>query len=946
MAQASHQSEMLLLKTKLAHPPLKEGLVLRERLLKVLDMVFIHRLALLSASAGSGKTTLLSTWANRAHTCGKQVAWLSLDEMENDSTRFWASVITALRLCLPGIGEAALHRLHSPQSQAILTILTMLINEILEQGSEVILILDDYHLIENTTIHEAIAFLFDHLPANLHLVLASRVDPDLPLARWRARGQMLEIHDTDMHFTLEEAKSFLSQALGFPASAEEVDLLKARTEGWIVGLQLAALALHKHHDRAAFLHTFSGSHRYLMDYVQQEILKRLPLPLQQFLLRIAVLPRMNAELCRAVTGESSSQEALEFLERNNLFLVPLDSERQWYRLHDLFREVLLARLHTTQPEQMPQLRLQAACWHEQHQEFREAIAQALAAGDFSYAATLMESTIEEIWLHGEFQTLYRWIMALPDAVVREHARLVLTAALYLLNSSASIMEEQSIKVRGQVERMLSQVEVALKASEAGTLSTDEGELLQRRSRLLRFWIDAYEALRTIDVKRFAQNTQAIQQLDEDDEPLWQMIPLSTLFILHHTFLQEGGILVPKLEEAKLRVNQTRNHYAIIKVMQWLVMTYSVNGQLRLAYQECLAAEALLQHIKGHDALAGYFSLSLGDILYQWNRLEEMWTLTQEIIQDAVVWQRIDLLGSGYLQAGFAAFAAGDLDKTEQVLEKGEHLMMQEPQANIYKQAFMELRILYWLATGDLAKAGEWASSVSFHEETLQINQRFLFLMWAWILCAQQRYSEAIEALDRFIAHFNRAGDVVSTLTYLAISVVALRLGGKRERAQNTLIHLLQLTEQDGWIRLYLDRGEPMRQALQELFASAQQGADALLQETPFPHAYVLSLLAAFEQEPQRRAKREVAPAPLPQESWPHSPLTPSPQAQPALIERLSPQEQRVLRLLVTGRTYAEIAQELIVSLNTIKTQVSSIYRKLGVSRRAEAIELARTFHLF
>jgi LuxR family transcriptional regulator, maltose regulon positive regulatory protein len=328
MSQTSSNS-MLLLQTKLVHPQLPLALVSRERLLRDLDAVSTHRLILLSASAGSGKTTLLSTWATHARAEARKVAWLSLDVLDNDPTRFWASVIAALRTYLPAVGETALLILHTPQPTPIQTVLTTLINEILDLGSEVILVLDDYQMIEDQAIHEALTFLLDHLPINLHLVLASRIDPDLPLSRWRTRGQMLEIRDPDLSFNQEEANSFLSQTLGFPFSVEEVNLLQNRTKGWIAGLQLAMLALRRQEDRATFLQTFTGSHRYLMDYVQQEILKQQPMPLQQFLLQIAVLPRLNADLCQAVTGEPASQKLLEDLERNNLFLIPLDEQRQW-----------------------------------------------------------------------------------------------------------------------------------------------------------------------------------------------------------------------------------------------------------------------------------------------------------------------------------------------------------------------------------------------------------------------------------------------------------------------------------------------------------------------------------------------------------------------------------------------------------------------------------------
>ncbi|MBA2678229.1 MAG: LuxR family transcriptional regulator, partial [Ktedonobacteraceae bacterium] len=340
------QNYIPLLASKQISPQLPVALIQRERLLHNMDAVFASRLLLLSAAAGSGKTTLLSSWATHSIQAPNVSIWLSLDELDNDPTRFWTLVVTALRTCMPTVGEIALRMLHSLQPPLLSTMLTTLLNELIGLDREIVFILDDYQVIEDLNIHESLSFWLDHLPASIHMVLSSRVDPALPLARWRVRGQLVEIRDADLRFTLAEASTFLTQALGRPFPEDTLLMLESRTEGWIAGLQLATLVLRKSDDLSTSTRAFAGSHRYLLDYIQEEILQQQPLAVQDFLLQTAVLTRLNPALCQVVTGVETlqtSQELLKVLVRDNLFVVPLDEQHQWYRFHELFREALLAR---------------------------------------------------------------------------------------------------------------------------------------------------------------------------------------------------------------------------------------------------------------------------------------------------------------------------------------------------------------------------------------------------------------------------------------------------------------------------------------------------------------------------------------------------------------------------------------------------------------------------
>ena len=411
------------LETKFTILPLRSVLLHRSHLLEVLEQSRSVPLTLLSAGAGFGKTTLLSAWASRNT---GTVAWLSLDEQDNDPTRFWTYVIAALRHSGPRLstgGEAALEMLHSPQPPLLTSALISLINELAALGQDTALILDDYHVISEQAIHDSLQFVLDHLPACLHLLLASRVDPPLALTRLRVRGQLVEIRDTDLRLDNREAASFLTRVMNLSLSENDMHLLETRTEGWIAGLQLAALSMRKRDDVSTFIKTFSGSQRFILDYVQEEILAQLPEAQQCFLLYTSVLERMNAELCQILTGEQASQQMLEALERANLFLIPLDDERRWYRFHTLFREVLLARLQAREPSQVVRLHREAALWFQRQGWPREAVSHALATQDFAFAAELLEDCIERLSRQGELQTLLTWIKLLPLEVLRTHPRL-------------------------------------------------------------------------------------------------------------------------------------------------------------------------------------------------------------------------------------------------------------------------------------------------------------------------------------------------------------------------------------------------------------------------------------------------------------------------------------------------------------------------------------------
>lgn len=938
----------VMLSTKLSHPVLSSRLLARERLLHRLDAARFHRLTLLSASAGWGKTTLLATWASRSTL---PIAWLSLDELDNDPARFWVSVLAALRTCLPGVGETALSMLCSPQPPSLTICLTTLLNDLCVQDEPTILLLDDYHLIDEQAIHDSLLFVLDHLPAHLHLVLASRVDPPLTLSRWRVRGQLLELRDADLRFEEEEAAQFLTHTMALSLEEQEVAELVRRTEGWIAGLQLAALSLVYHPDRAVFVQGFAGSHRYVLDYVQEEILARLPAPLRDFLLQTSILNRMSASLCQAVTAEPESQGVLETMERANLFLVPLDDERKWFRFHDLFREALLARLQITRPEgTIPLLHQRAARWYEEQGEFREAISHWLSAKDFSSAVRLMEQKVQQFWLQGEAATMYHWIMALPDALVCEHAAFVLTAALYLVTAASHTAAAQLTPALRQAEQLMARVEHAVFLGDRG-VETDklpETQRTRRRLHLLHLYIEMQRIELNGFQDRFYLVARQVQLLDQDDEIVWQMIPLAATFLLHYSYQLQGALVVSQFLEAKQRADLAGDRYAMIRIRQWLALSSQNTGQLYQMHQESLEGLALLEQNGGYGLLTGYFYLCLAVVYYHWNQLDEARLVLRQLIPIAATWQQLDLLVFGYLDLARVELAARDLEAARRALEEAENpSRMNGSSPTTTVPHIVALRAQWFLMRGKLTQASNLTAEVALiQDESVYFHfPEFFALIHAYL--AQKRYSLAVETLERCSKYFDQLGNIFLTILFLSRYVAALHLARKQEQTRTVAIRLLTLTEPEGYIRVYLNEGEPMKQVLKTLLNTPQDDEE---NTPPIPRAYISTLLSAFEQEEQKFAAMEETPqSTISQERETQPPegpgLADSLSKMPAPVEALTPQEQRVLRLLAAGRSNGEIASDLVVSINTVKAHVKKIYSKLHVGNRVAAIEVARALHL-
>ena len=614
-----------LLTTKLYIPQVRPNLVPRPRLSKRLEEGMRNKLTLISAPAGFGKTTLLSEWRMMHSSDEYPLAWVSLEEADNDPPRFLSYLVAALQTIETDIGEAALASLRSPQPPPIESLLTALINEVAAIQKDFALVLDDYHVIEAQLIHDAIAFLLEHMPPQMHLIIASRTDPPLPLSRLRARGQMTELRGADLRFTPEEAGTFLRDVMALDLSTRDVQALGKRTEGWIAGLQLAALSMRGREDVSGFIAALRGTNRYVLDYLAEEVLQRQADDVQSFLLQTSILGRLSGSLCDAVVASTGSQAMLLRLEQANLFLVSLDDERRWYRYHHLFAEVLRSHLQQAHPEWVPELHRRAGAWYSGHGMPAEAIDHLLAGEDFTGAADLIERAGMAALKRSEMTTLRRWLEALPEAHVRVRPRLCLFYASALIGEAQFDAAEEWLR---DAERNLGAgTDAPAAIATAGPIGRSETAPDTNRSAELEGVLGEVAALRayiaafrgdlagTIDLAR-----EALERLPADDLYTRGLSALE----LGYGYL-ESGRLEAANEAFSLAVatSRTADHiYAVLAALGGLARVRMVQGQLHEAARLCRQAQQLATGGAGDPLPAAiYAHLGLGELLYEWNDLE-------------------------------------------------------------------------------------------------------------------------------------------------------------------------------------------------------------------------------------------------------------------------------------------------------------------------------------
>jgi LuxR family maltose regulon positive regulatory protein len=932
--------------------------VRRPRLIEQINAALQHKVTLISAPAGYGKTTLVSEWIAdfrlpilsgqaldfrldtpenlsiqnpklvlEGSKIQNPIAWLSLDENDNDPLRFLTYLVVALQTLAPHLGHGVLTLLQSPQPPPLETILTALLNELATLPDPVVLILDDYHLIEDKAVDQALTFLIEHLPPSIHLVITTREDPQLPLARLRARGALNEVRAADLRFTPAEATAFLNQMMGLTLATEQITALGARTEGWIAGLQLAALSMRGREDIPGFIQAFTGDNRYIGDYLVEEVLQRQPAPVRAFLLQTAILDRLCGPLCDAVTQQTDGSGLLALLERANLFVVPLDDKREWYRYHHLFADVLQVRLLKEQPNLLPTLHQRASAWYDQQDLPADAIRHALAAKDFVGAAGL----IERAWpaMDGRFQsaTWLGWAQALPDELFGPRPVLSVAYGWALLNGGQLAAAEAHFRA---AERWLAG------ASEQGAMIVVDTVQFQHLPASIAT-ARAYQTQARGDILGSVHyGRQALDLLPEEDH------------------LRRGPAA------------------ALLALAQWAL------GDLEEAYQTLAAAMTNFQKIGNlHFAISGTYGL--GDIRTVQGRLHDAIQIYTQVLQLALAQGEPLLRGTAELYMGLGELAReqGDLDAASHYLLKGAELgegaglpdwryrfcriqarfkesqgdlagaldLLAEaerhyrptPVPDVRPLAAMKTRV--WVTQGRLREAQRWVQEKGLSvDDDLSFLREFEQITLARVLLAEYRHEpadrtmrEALHLLDRLQQAAEAGGRLGSVIEIAVLQALAHQAQDNLAPALHALARALTLAEPEGYVRLFVDEGAPMAELLS---AAAARGI--------MPD-YSSRLLAAFTADvamPTTQSKIQSLSPPV--QAWKDPKLV---LEGSKMVEPLSERELDVLRLLATELNGPEIANRLMVSLNTLRTHTKNIFSKLGVNNRRAAVRRAEELGL-
>jgi LuxR family transcriptional regulator, maltose regulon positive regulatory protein len=884
------------LATKTYLPRSRRGLVPRPRLGERLNRGAESKLTLVSAPAGFGKTTLLAGWLELSR---HLAAWVSLDQSDNLAASFWSYVIAALQTVEPGIGASAISLLQSPQPPPIEAVLTLLLNELGAISTDVMLVLDDYHVIDAREIHAGMVYLLDHVPPRLHLAIASRTDPPLPLARLRARGDLVEVRAADLRFTIDEATTYFREVMALDLTAKQVIALEGRTEGWIAALQLAALSMQGRSDVSAFVASFAGDDRYIVDYLMEEVLQRQSESVRSFLQQTSILTRRSGPLCDAVTGHDGGKSTLDGLERANLFVVPLDDRRSWYRYHHLFADVLRARLLDEQPEYVPELHRRAIAWYERSGQASEAIHHALAAGDFPTAADLIELAAPALRRTRREAALLGWLAALPDEVLRCRPVLSNVFAGELL-AAGKLME---VDARLQdAERWLGP-----QVATAGMTVVDEGEFRRLPS--------------AVAVHR-AGHALLLGNLALTEKHARRALDLATA----DDHLRRGGAA------------------ALLGLAGW------ASGNLEPAYQSYAAGRASLR-LAGHQSDALGCTLALADIRIAQVRLREAMRTHEQALELAAEQGLPVLRGTADMHVGMSRIhcerndleaaiqhlvtsqelgehtglpqnpyrwrvgmariteARGDLDGALDLLKEAEHLYVGDFFPDVRLVSALKARV--WLAQGKLEEALEWTLERELSvADDLSYLREFERITLARVLLARRAIPEAIGLPERLLRAADDGARNGSVIEILMLQAVGYQMQDNISAALAPLERALTMAQPEGYVRLFVDEGSAMARLL-----------EAVAKRRTAPE-YARQLLAAFGNRPLHK-----------------TPLTSD------LMEPLSERELDVLRLLGTELDGPDIARQLVVSLSTLRTHTWNIYSKLGVNNRRAAVRRSNDLDL-
>ena len=895
-----------ILATKLSVPPSRPNAVLRSRLSERLDEGLQGRLILVSAPAGFGKTTIVSEWAAGCRRLEPEVrpAWLSLDEGDSDPARFMTYLVAALQTVAADVGAGALGMLQSPQPPPTEAVLTALLNEITTLPHGVVLVLDDYHVVDSEPVDHALAFLLEHLPPQMHLVIATREDPHLPLARWRARGQLTELRAADLRFTPSEAAEFLNRVMSLDLSAEDITALETRTEGWIAGLQLAALSIQGRSDAAGFIRTFAGSHRFVLDYLVEEVLQRQPERARSFLLQTAILDTLCGALCDAVTGQKHGKGTLERLERDNLFVVPLDEERRWYRYHHLFADVLQAYLLEEQPDHLPALHRRASEWYEENGSRSDAIRHALCAKDFGWAADLIELAAPMTEDTSQAATWLKWASALPDELIRSRPVLGVWFAWALMGSGELETAEAWLR---EAERWL----------KPGT-SEPNGVVDEDQLRSLLATIEvarAYNAHSVGDVPGTVKHAQRVLELLPEGDHVRRQQATALIGL---TYWASGDLEAADrvFVDYSERLLAAGNIPDAISAMTVLPEIRPALGRLREASD---ALVRLLRVVVDQgeppppdtaDLYRGLGELDLerGDLAAAAEHLLRSKELGEQ--GELPVWRWRWCVAQARLHQ-----TEGDLEGALRLLDEAQRLFIRTPLPDARPISALKARI--WAAQGRVTEALEWVRERGLSAvDDLAYLHEFEHITLARVLIVRHEgervagaVDDAVRLLERLLHAAEEGGRIGSVIEILALQACALQAQGEASSALAALERALCLAEPEGYVGVFVDEGPPMARLLREAASRAMAPDSARRMLAAFPPAK------------------------------PHS--TGPSRASSDRVELLSEREREVLQHIAAGLTNREIAARLYLSVYTVKAHARSIYDKLDAHSRTQAVARAR-----